>query len=256
MERTLLQRAHSGVSLDGKRFFYPNPLESNGQHERSPWFGVACCPGNITRFLASVPVMCSTQGDTIYVNLFAGGNAESGNGPEAPCEARAGHPLPLGRRCEDHRFSDRPADIRHQAAHPRWARTDACRAICIGLPTRRGRRVSLKVNGRRVALALEKGLRDHRPRLKAGDVISSVCQCQVRRIVAHESVEADRGRVALQRGPIVYAAEWPDNPNGHVRNIVFARRRNADDRVPIGLLNGVQVVRGRASALPTTRKAA
>ena len=55
MERTLYNGLLSGVSLDGKKFFYPNPLESNRQHARSPWFGVACCPGNITRFMPSVP---------------------------------------------------------------------------------------------------------------------------------------------------------------------------------------------------------
>src|SRR5439155_2395966 len=76
MERTLYNGLISGVALDGTTFFYPNPLESNGQHTRSPWFGVACCPGNITRFLASVPgYVYAHQGDTIYINLFAGGNA-------------------------------------------------------------------------------------------------------------------------------------------------------------------------------------
>src|SRR5262249_50893010 len=74
MERTLYNGLISGVSLDGKRFFYPNPLESNGQHERSPWFGVACCPANLPRFRASVPgCVYAGEGDTIYVNLFAGG---------------------------------------------------------------------------------------------------------------------------------------------------------------------------------------
>src|SRR5215475_6085850 len=77
MERTLYNGLISGVSLDGKSFFYPNPLESNGQHERSPWFGVACCPGNITRFLASVPGYVYAQhGSTIFVNLFASGAAD------------------------------------------------------------------------------------------------------------------------------------------------------------------------------------
>src|SRR5262249_39025997 len=67
----------SGVSLDGKGFFYPNPLESNGQHRRSPWFGVACCPGNITRFLASVPgYIYAQQADRIYVNLYIANHAE------------------------------------------------------------------------------------------------------------------------------------------------------------------------------------
>src|SRR5213593_720689 len=77
MERTLYNGLLSGVSLDGKSFFYPNPLESIGQHERSPWFGVACCPGNLTRFLASVPgYVYAQQGHTLYVNLFAGSTAD------------------------------------------------------------------------------------------------------------------------------------------------------------------------------------
>ena len=72
MERTLYNGLISGVSLDGKTFFYPNPLESNGQHSAQPWFGVACCPGNITRFLASVPgyVYAQRRATRIYVNLF------------------------------------------------------------------------------------------------------------------------------------------------------------------------------------------
>ena len=89
MERTLYNGLISGVSLDGKSFFYPNPLESNGQHARSPWFGVACCPGNITRFLASVPgyvyataaaTRCSstsTRGSTAEVKLDGGTQSRS-----------------------------------------------------------------------------------------------------------------------------------------------------------------------------------
>src|SRR5205823_4001914 len=77
MERTLYNGLISGVSLDGKSFFYPNPLESVGQHERSPWFGVACCPGNITRFMASVPgYVYARKDDTIFVNLFIANTAE------------------------------------------------------------------------------------------------------------------------------------------------------------------------------------
>src|SRR5579859_7603724 len=77
MERTLYNGLLSGVSLDGKRFFYPNPLESDGRHQRSPWFGVACCPGNITRFLASVPgYVYAQQGDSIFVNLYVASTAE------------------------------------------------------------------------------------------------------------------------------------------------------------------------------------
>ena len=84
LERTLYNGLLSGVSLDGKLFFYPNPLESAGKYARSPWFGCACCPGNITRFMASVPgYFYARQGSAIYVNLFASGvaNIRLDNGP-------------------------------------------------------------------------------------------------------------------------------------------------------------------------------
>src|SRR5438445_1157892 len=77
MERTLYNGLISGVSLDGKSFFYPNPLESKGQHQRQPWFGVACCPGNITRFIASLPgYLYAQRGGDLYVNLFAKSRAD------------------------------------------------------------------------------------------------------------------------------------------------------------------------------------
>ena len=76
-ERALYNGVISGVSLSGDRFFYDNPLASMGQHERAPWFGCACCPGNITRFMASVPYyMYATQDDDLYVNLYVASTAE------------------------------------------------------------------------------------------------------------------------------------------------------------------------------------
>ena len=76
MERTLYNGLISGISLDGKLFFYPNPLASAGQHARSPWFGCACCPGNVTRFMASVPgYIYGYREDEIYINLFIANEA-------------------------------------------------------------------------------------------------------------------------------------------------------------------------------------
>src|SRR5579872_6160485 len=77
MERTLYNGLISGVSLDGTRFFYPNPLESNGQHERSPWFGTACCPSNITRFVASMPgYVYAQRANELFVNLYVASTAD------------------------------------------------------------------------------------------------------------------------------------------------------------------------------------
>jgi DUF1680 family protein len=158
MERTLYNGLLSGVSLDGKSFFYPNPLESAGQHQRRPWFGVACCPGNMTRFLASVPgYVYAQQGNTLYARLE----------------------------------------------------------------------------------------RQWRP----GDVVELALPMPVRRVVAHPSVEADEGRVALQRGPIVFAAEWPDHAGGHVRNLLLSDDIKLTTEFRADLLGGVQGVKGSAVAL-------
>ena len=250
MERTLYNGLISGVSLDGKRFFYPNPLESNGQHERSPWFGVACCPGNITRFLASVPgYVYARQGDTIYVNLFAGGYADLETDQKRHVKLVQDTRYPWDGGVRITVSPDRPRAFAIKLRIPGWARTDAVPSDLYRFADAVDAPVGLKVNGRPAALALDKGYATVDREWQRGDVIELALPMPVRRIVAHESVEADRGRVALQRGPIVYAAEWPDNPKGHVRNIVLPASAKLTSEFQSGLLNGIQIVKGRAYGL-------
>src|SRR6266849_3522887 len=250
MERTIYNGLISGVSLDGKRFFYPNPLESNGQHERSPWFGVACCPGNITRFLASVPgYVYARQGDTIYVNLYAGGTADIETNQKRHVKLVQDTRYPWDGGVRITVSPDRPRAFAIKLRIPGWARTDAVPSDLYRFADAVDAPVSLKVNGRAAALALEKGYAPIDREWQPGDVIELALPMPVRRIVAHESVEADRGRVALQRGPIVYAAEWPDNPNGKVRNIVVPDSAKLTSEFRSGLLNGIQIVKGRAYGL-------
>jgi len=108
---------------------------------------------------------------------------------------------------------------------------------------------ALTVNGQRVAVTMSQGYVTIDRTWRAGDVIELNLPMPVRRIVAHEQVEADRGRVALQRGPIVYAAEWADNPNGRVRNLVVPDETPLTAEFRPDLLNGVEIVKGRARAL-------
>ena len=124
MERTLYNGLISGVSLKGDTFFYPNPLESNGQHARQEWFGVACCPGNITRFMASVPGYIyakSDATDALYVNLFAGGTADV-DLARRQAEDRAGHALSLGRRRQIVLTPDKARAFTVNVRIPGWAR--------------------------------------------------------------------------------------------------------------------------------------
>ena len=77
LERTLYNGLISGVSLDGGSFFYPNPLSSNGKYSRKPWFGCACCPSNVSRFIPSLPgYVYAVKNDQVYVNLYLSNKAE------------------------------------------------------------------------------------------------------------------------------------------------------------------------------------
>ena len=246
MERTLYNGLISGVSLKGDTFFYPNPLESNGQHVRQAWFGVACCPGNITRFMASVPgYVYAHRGDTLFVNLFAGGTADID---------LAGGPLKIS---QDTRYPwdgavrvtlapDRPRSFAVNVRIPGWAREQPVPGDLYKFADAPAPRPTLSVNGEAVPLTLTDGYVSIRRTWKAGDVIALDLPMPVRRVVANDHVEADRNRVALQRGPIVYAAEWPDNPDGKVRNIVLPDASGLTAAFQPDLLNGVEVVTGRA----------
>jgi hypothetical protein len=255
MERTLYNGLLSGVSLDGKSFFYPNPLESNGQHQRSPWFGVACCPGNITRFLASVPgYVYAQQGDTLYLNLFVSSTADikMDNGRTVKLVQETRYPWDGTVRMIVSPDTSRSFTINVRI--PGWARNAAMPTDLYRFLDKVDEPVSLKVNGKPVALKIDKGYTSLNRKWLKGDVIELVLPMPVRRVVANEQVEADRGRVALQRGPIVYCVEWPDNPNGRVRNLMIS------DSVPLraefksDLLNGVEVVKGKALGLAYDEK--
>lgn len=253
MERTLFNGLISGVALDGKTFFYPNPLESNGQHARSEWFGVACCPGNITRFMASVPgYIYATRGDAVYVNLYAGGTADiqtPGGTLKIVQETR----YPWDGAVRLTLAPNRSRRFAMNVRIPGWARNEAVPGDLYRFLDRVDTPVTLKVNDRVVPAAPGNGYVTIERTWQAGDVIELDIPMPIRRVVAHPNVEADRDRVALQRGPIVFAAEWADNPNGKTRNIVLPDANRLTTEFRADLLNGVQVIRGRSFGLARTQ---
>ncbi|HET6897714.1 MAG TPA: glycoside hydrolase family 127 protein, partial [Vicinamibacteria bacterium] len=223
MERILYNGLLSGVSLDGKSYFYPNPLESAGQHQRSPWFGVACCPGNMTRFLASVPgYVYAQQGDTLYVNLYVANTAQvkmdGGRTVGVVQETR----YPWDGAVKITVRPDKAGPFAMNVRVPGWARGEALPSDLYRFADTSNEPVTLKVNGQTVPVTVDKGYARIDRRWKSGDVVELSLPMPIRRVRANPAVEADQGRVALQRGPLVFAAEWPDNPGGHVRNLLVA----------------------------------
>ena len=158
MERTLYNGLISGVALDGKTFFYPNPLESNGQHERSPWFGVACCPGNITRFMASVPgYVYAQRDDTIWVNLFVGSTAEIKLDNGRTVRIAQSTRYPWNGEVRMTLTPDKTAAMEVNVRIPGWARNQPVASDLYRYADKPAATPTLKVNGKAVPLKVEKG---------------------------------------------------------------------------------------------------
>ncbi len=251
LERTLYNGLLSGVSLDGETYFYPNPLESNGQHQRSRWFGVACCPGNITRFLPSVPgYVYAQKGNTLYVNLFmankAGITLDSGRTVTLTQQTR----YPWDGRIRIAVDPKDAGDFTLKVRIPGWARGEAVpgdlyRFIDSGESSAP---IRLTVNGTEQPLALDHGYATITRAWQKKDIVELSLPMPVHRIAASAKVAADRGKVALQRGPIVYCAEWKDSPDQHVRNILLKDSAKLRAEFQPAFLDGVEVIKGSAVA--------
>ena len=212
LERTLYNGVISGMSMDGGRFFYPNPLESNGQHDRKAWFGCACCPSNLCRFIPSVPgYFYQTIGRNVYVNLF-GGNSVTlmMNGKKIQLRQETQYPWQgdVTIYVDDNRAGDFTLRIRI----PGWVRNQVVPSNLYEYADGRIPAYSVRVNGKVVSTELNKGYLCIQRRWRKGDRVEMHFEMQPRLITANEKVEADKGRVAVERGPLVYCAEWPENP--------------------------------------------
>lgn len=250
LERTLYNGLLSGVSLDGKTYFYPNPLESNGQHQRSAWFGVACCPGNITRFLPSLPgYVYAQKGDAVYVNLYLSNSADITLSDRHKLSLRQETRYPWD---GDIKITVNPEQAKRftlKLRVPGWARGEVVASDLYRFKRASSEsQVELKLNGAREKLTLEKGYATVNREWKPGDTVELVLPMPVRRVVANDQVTADHGRVALERGPLVYAAEWVDSPDHHVRNLLLSDQKPLRAEFRSGLLGGVEVIEGEAEA--------
>jgi DUF1680 family protein len=246
-ERTLYNGLLSGVSLDGTRFFYPNPLECAGHYERSPWFGCACCPGNITRFLPSLPGFFYAQrGDAIFVNLFAGGTADIKLDDGRKITLTQVTRYPWAGDVKITVMPEKKSKFTLAVRIPGWARNEPVPGDLYRFADTNTEPVTLTINGNAAKFNVENGYAKLRRSWKSGDVVELNLPMPVRRILANPNVKADADRVALQRGPIVFCAEWPDNPGGKVLDLTMPDNQPLTAQFEPQLLNGVEVIRGRA----------
>ena len=244
-ERVLYNGLLSGVALSGDRFFYQNPLESAGGYARSPWFEVACCPPNMTRFLPSLPgYVYAVKDDTLFVNLFVAGTGRvrlPGGDVVLTQETR----YPWDGTIVLTVAPDRPGAFELAVRVPGWARGEAMPTDLYRFLDASDAQPSLKVGGEPAPLDLRGGYARIRRDWKSGDTVELVLPMPVRRVAANDSVAEDAGRAALQRGPVVFAVEGVDNGD-RVFDLVLPDGAAVAAAFRPDLLNGVVALTGRA----------
>jgi DUF1680 family protein len=251
-ERVLYNGLLSGVSLGGDRFFYQNPLESAGGYERSPWFEVACCPPNMTRFLPSLPgYVYATKDDTVFVNLFIAGEGDvEVDGRKVRLAQQTRYPWEGEIKLTV--SAARPGEFELALRIPGWAGDEAMPTDLYRFLDANAAKPGLKVNGQAAPLDIRDGYAHIRRTWKNGDTAELSLPMPIRRVVAHDSVAADSGRVALQRGPVVFAAEGVDN-DGRVFDFFLPDAATLAAEYRPSLLNGVVVITGNAAAASRDR---
>jgi DUF1680 family protein len=233
MELALYNGALSGISLDGERFFYDNPLASRGGHHRWTWHRCPCCPANIARLIASLgQYVYSVGGDELAVHLYVESRAEiSVRGTRARLQQKTRYPWDGD--IEVTVDPDRAARFTLALRIPAWCRE-----------------ARLAINGAAIDLAsaTDHGYARVDRVWQPGDRVSLDLHMPAERIYANPEVRADAGRVALKRGPLVYCVEGSDQSRP-IHQLVLPRDRAVEARFEFGLLGGVVTLAAEAAAV-------
>jgi len=243
LERTLYNGYLSGVSLAGNRFFYQNPLVSDGRQERSAYFDVACCPANLARLMEELPGLIYAQDDKqVYVNLFIGSEANIVvNGVKVKLTQTTDYPWSgdVTLRVDP----ERPVETSFVIRVPEWTRNPTQSAL-YRFAQAASDAPALTVGGKSVPLQPDAVTAIVDGKWRKGDVIALKFPMPVRRVLANDKVTENTGKAAIQRGPILYALEAIDN-GGSVKDLKIPLETSLTAAFRSDMLNGVDVITGK-----------
>jgi len=242
LERILYNAMLSGVSLSGDRFFYPNVLESDGKQERSEWFGCACCPSNISRFIPSVPgYIYAFDDDGIYVNLYMSNDADIIMDDQTiKVTQRTDYPWDGIINISIDPEEEKEFALRLRI--PGWSQNMAIDGDLYQFRDESESKCSVSLNEQKIAAWIEKGYVVIDRVWKPGDELILNLPMDIRMLVADERVHADSGLLAFQRGPLVFAAEWADNGGYDVLDFYMDRDPQPSTSYDPDLMNGAQTI--------------
>ena len=233
LERAMYNGVISGVSLNGDTFFYVNPLESVGTHHRQRWYGCACCPSQISRFLPSVGgYIYGVSDDALWVNLFIGSTADFETGGRNVTISQKTE-YPYAGKVSITVTTDRPLKKALKIRIPQWCGSwTLCR------------------NGEAVEPAMDKGYAVV-DIWKSGDEFTLDMAMPVELVSADPRVKADAGKRAIQRGPLVYCLEEVDNPDDFASLAVSSGTEFTVEAAP-DMLGGIDVIKAEESGRELT----
>jgi DUF1680 family protein len=250
LEKTLYNGLISGVGLDGKSFFYTNAMQiSDGynhpdiERERAGWFTCSCCPTNVVRLMPSIPGYIYAQnGKDVFVNLFISGTGNMKvNNKDLKIIQQNNYPWDGALT-----FTVEPAtsmELNLKLRIPGWAQNQAVPSNLYSYQTSLNKKVEVKLNGKPVDYQVQNGYAVISKKWKKGDKVEMNLPMDVQRVVAADKLTEDAGKIALQRGPIMYCAEWKDN-DGKASNIIIPQNTTFTTAYDANLLHGVTVLKG------------
>jgi DUF1680 family protein len=222
LERSLYNGALDGLSLSGDRFFYDNPLASNGQHQRREWFGTACCPANIARLVTSVgSYIYGISNDGIWVNLYVSSNTKLNIGKNE-VTVRMETNYPWDGKVKLNIDPSKKGKFKLYIRVPEWATQMNLERGLYFDPwiTENKKALFYLLNGKEIGFHYENGYQVIETEWKKGDMLEFEYPMKVRQMVAKPELRQDADRIALTRGPIVYCVEGADNKEG-VWNLIM-----------------------------------
>lgn len=247
LERTLYNALNAGLSLTGDRFFYPNPLESRKNVERSPWFQCACCPSNVSRFFPSIPgYVYAKRGNEVFVNLYTTSETTVENinskGQAVKVKIAQQTEYPYDGKISVAVEPEKPNTFTLKLRVPGWAQGDAVPYDLYGFANHDGSQVQVLLNGKKILGGIKDGYMTIERKWKQGDTVSLVLPMPIQQVKGNSKIEATNDRYALQRGPLIYCLEGKDQPDERILSIYVPKDAEFASQYEAGLLGGVQTI--------------
>jgi len=249
LERTLYNGFLAGISMEGDKFFYPNPLACNAKYAfnqgaltRKPWFDCSCCPSNIVRFLPSLPgYIYAVQDNDLFINLFISNEAEIKIG-EFDTRIVQTSNYPWNGKIKIEVIPEITSDFNIKLRIPGWSVNQPIPGDLYTYLVKSNKKISVRLNGKEVKLDIKDGYLTINKKWKKGDEIILNLPMEIRMVESHKKVVSNKNRLAIERGPIVYCVEGIDNKE-EVFNLLLPEFAPITTQWKPDLLGGIIIIK-------------